>query len=505
MKEPVLCHVTCITIPRVLPSDVYVSWIFNGDNGSLPCYVADQPVLTTEDNFTVECETKESTEMIVSLNAFNKNSIRYQIGHQKINLPVEEVAKEQKPMKLIEIDSKIGKFTITMQFEKGAYQDEILPITDAKGPVSPLDQYYESILTIKPVPDRIHPARDTWGSTGLYMILEYLSKTDVTLEDIDFLDKIQTMLENKQANINGSAKIVLQTIKFLTGRDMLYISYSGEVGTVSQLHGKQMTPLLSVLICKYLKSSNQITPENVENAILLICNLACAKETNDELNFYLLANIYALLRFIQKEYPNKYGSISSMLASAAQTTLARFLTYFNDVIQTVAHDSKQICTQLVGFQESFMMAGFGNGFIQSIMQIMLQITDFRVVSKWIFDLDTRSLDMGLLINDFKEFQFPLIHSLHYLIAFAKSIIKNRRFPEEIVPEMQGEWFSYVMFRLVNSNKYDFTEKEILSLNTGKIIPDFPDVEAWAFENKDMKQDPPMTKPLPDLPKEFEMI
>ncbi|EAX83927.1 hypothetical protein TVAG_310770 [Trichomonas vaginalis G3] len=162
MKEPILCHITCITIPRVLPSDIYVSYIFNGESGSLPSYSADEPVLTTEDQIALEWDTKEPLNMFLSLNAFNKNGYRYQIGNGEIQIPIEVIRAEKKPTLLIEIDSKIGKFTITIQFEKGIYDDEVNAADSpaVKGTLAPLEQYSEIISQLKTQADKIHPASD---------------------------------------------------------------------------------------------------------------------------------------------------------------------------------------------------------------------------------------------------------------------------------------------------------------------------------------------------------
>ncbi|EAX83928.1 hypothetical protein TVAG_310780 [Trichomonas vaginalis G3] len=303
-------------------------------------------------------------------------------------------------------------------------------------------------------------------------------------------------------NINNATKLLLITSKLITSKDILYVTPDDQIGTMSQLHGRQIIPILSVVICNFFKNNKNITEDFLESIILIVCNLACTKETNDDLNFYLLTSSYNIIRFIHSEFPGKYPSLLAMLYSAAQTTLSKFLSYFNNSIQRVAHDCKLLITQIEVFQEQLIMSGYGQNFFQSIMQIMLQIVDFRVVSKWIFDLDTNNINMGPLINEFKEYNFPLLHSLLYIFAFGENIVNKRKFYEYVVPEMQGEWFMYAMFRLINCQKILVEPDRVLAVLQSKIVPSFPDIEGWAFDNKEMRLDEVKAIILPELPADY---
>ncbi|EAY01024.1 hypothetical protein TVAG_295580 [Trichomonas vaginalis G3] len=478
--------------------------MFNGDNGSLPCYIADEPVLNTSDHFQVEWNEKLSRKMTLSLNAFNKNGLRYQIGNQELEIPIEAIIAGKTPTQSVQITSKAGTFSICIKFEKGIFTEETQNpnSTSLMSLIKPIELYSELISSLRPMPDTIHPANDLWSSSGFSLIFDSFSKSDLVLEEITQLEEVQYALESKNNNIHWTAKLISLTIHLMLNKQRLYITEKGDIGLEPNLTGIKRFPLLAVVICYYIKTGISIKDDNLDSIIMLICNIVCTKETNDELNYYILTTIYTIKRYLESEFSKKYPTIIAVLQSASQTALSNFLIFFLDSVPPITHDSKQVTALLKDWKMSFIENGFGENFVNSIMKMMFKITDFLVVRKWIFDMDTETVDMGSLISEFSEYSFPLIHSLTYLIAFAKKIIKKRIFPDEIVPEMRGEWYMYIMFRLVNCKKFEFTEKEINALHPTKAVPDYPDIDEWAFDNKDMAHDPLKKIVFPKIPQEY---
>ena len=512
MKNAVICKVKTLTIPRIIPSKLYVAWKFNDSKGTSQAYQVQNPTLDLDFEIQLVWDSKKKNQLELALCAEDNFHNKFRLGTDILEIPIKEISENSKdsktPSHLTLIKTGAGEFTLYSIFKQGTFS---IPSVESENLskinffISPLEQYHEFVTSLKPFPDTEHPATVLWGDNGLLDMLKDFQKKNLTIDDVRFIAENENILPQKLENTSHLAETFTTAAGLLMTRDPLYITPSGKIGTAQVLVTEKRYPYVAIYILDFLKKHNTDSEVSKNEQILdplitLICNIICFHETDEQLLLFLLATISVISQYLLLHYNEHYASLIALIQTAKQSGLINYLEFLSSRLNPIVHEQQFIISFLTSVKEDIYLNSLGEIFTNEIITPLLEIVDYSVVNKWIFDSESDTLEMQELKDAYPNYNWPFISSLQIILENPQKIIQKKKFPPQVCSAMRSNFGIYSLIRLANCGKIKASEKEINAVSHDKVNVERPDVDNWCFEHNKTVLEKDFLNHIPELPK-----
>ena len=516
MKKTILCKIKSITIPRIIPSKLFISWKFNNDSGKSDLYVADSAAIDVDFEIQLNWDQRKKNLLELALCACNKAQNKFRLGTDLFDIPLDEIEKHKKgvppPSHTSIIDTEAGQFTIYSTFKLDNFNlpksHEKRKITKAASfLMSPLEKFKELTTSLKPVPDSMNPPSYLWGDDGLIDLLQSFEFLQTTQEDIRFIKETESILPDKLKNTQVYAAILSKATSLMTSRDPIYITVDGKTGTAQQLEHNKRFSYLSVYICKFI--SDHLADENIftlteilQILFTQISSIICYPDVNHQQVFYLLTTVLFINQYLIIKSPQILNDISiyPILQTSIKSAMIQFLENLSKAFLNISKDERQILNFLSSLKEDFDLNNIGPSFTIPFMGFFLNYIDYTIVNQWIFDDGLESFTMSTLISQYSESSWKFCKSLQIIITESQKIISKKKFPDTICQGLKSSLGVYALQKLYNLGKIKAKEKDFASFKSidNVSIENPYKIDAWCIENSIFASDQDFPKNLPNI-------
>lgn len=464
--EPtVSCIVTTLTLPRVMPSQVCVSWRCKEIVGKTEAFQGNvSSTIQINQGFEVRKDRDEKLSIIVAVHAINKKGFSIKFSEKEILIP-EQIYSQKSSYQHANISSTIGDFLVEVKFAaKNVKKEENWEKSDEK-----IEEYVNIIKSISAIINTSSSNDKYLRGASLIREISKFPASALPEEKVKNLSNALAELQNKNRQINIHCQLIVDTIMAMMEKGYMYITKDGKVSNYGNFHNLMDTryPLVGVIasrgIAKLFNEENMFDPAEIDQYMLEVCSLFAGMLSNCEKHdrglMYLICNLAFIHKYKTVHIKQDLESFMPVLFMTYKQVISRMLEFDKEQIDAIGNNSRKFISWYKDHcAVAFDMSMPGEA-IALIHNYILDMYDIRLYTSWINDPNPPEPNFSDL---FKAIPYKWIHAkaLMFIVQNAEKIIKRKVTKQEIPDYLRGSFFMSIIKKLESMKKISPSARQL---------------------------------------------
>ena len=496
--KTIQCTLTSAILPRIIPTNIFVSWKSSGQIGRTEPAAADSPKLSFNSNFRIKKSPSDNTKITICINAVNEKGYSVKLSEKELEIPDSVFSK--KIYQHVTCNSRIGDFIVELSLQVDKNYIENVDVDTEKD----IKTYTELINSIDPHSETEKQPEKYYNAFKLIKKIAEQPLSELKGNDAELLNDL-SILGNKSKQIKAKYDLVVNTILSMSEKKYLYVLPNGEVKGYESFHDSdaERYPLIGMTICKYLNNILQddmgFSDEEIDMHLLKIFSLFSGlfsnKDIEDRGYFYLISNLMFIFRYKTLYVKAKLPSSIPVLFMVYRELLTRTIESQIKEIKNITMPSKFVywykCT-MNKIKEMHPPIST----VKQIYDYVIRFYDRKILLEWLNSDNPSDPDTSILYEQI-EGEWVYTKSLLYIIENATKLVK-KKVKMTTIPEIcRGSICSNILNKLVELKRLSASQKQLNAINEeDKYKKDFPTITEYVEEFSNFKNTDNIPKDLP---------